>query len=99
MLTFIDLEERVPVAHPLRAIERLADEALADLSATFDLKPKDGDPPTTTDDDPGNPSVDFRGEKRSNKTHWSTTDPDARLMRKGEGKEARLVFMGHALME
>ena len=50
-------------------------------------------------DDPGNPSVDFRGERRRNETHQSNTDPEARLMRKGKGKEARLVFMGHALME
>jgi len=50
-------------------------------------------------DDPGNPTVDFRGERRSNATHASTTDPEARLMRKGKGKEARLVFVGHALME
>jgi transposase len=211
MLAFIDLEERVPTGHPLRTIRRLADEALADLSPTFDqmyaengrpsipperllkasllialysvrserafceeleynllfrwfldmdpiepsfdptvftknrerllkhevgqqlfdevvgrahergllsdehftvdgtlieaaaslksFKPKDGEPPTVTDDDPGNPSVDFRGERRSNKTPQSTTDPDARLMRKGLGKEAKLVFMGHALME
>src|SRR3712207_881522 len=70
-------------------------EAAASLKS---FKPMDGDPPPT-DGDPGNPSVDFHGEKRSNKTHRSTTDPDARLMRKGKGKEARLVFMGHALME
>jgi transposase len=211
MLAFIDLEERVPTGHPLRTIKRLADEALADLSSTFDqmyaengrpsipperllkasllialysvrserafceeleynllfrwfldmdpiepnfdptvftknrerllkhevgqqlfdevvgrahargllsdehftvdgtlieavaslksFKPKEGDPPTATDGDPGNPSVDFRGEKRSNKTHQSTTDPEARLYKKGKGKEAKLVFMGHALME
>jgi transposase len=211
MLAFIDLEERIPLGHPLRTIKRLADEALADLSSTFDgmyakdgrpsipperllkasllialysvrserafceeleynllfrwfldmdplepsfdptvftknrerllkhevgqqlfdevvgrahtrgllsdehftvdgtlieaaaslksFKPKDGVHPTATDEDPGNPSVDFHGEKRSNKTHRSTTDPDARLMRKGRGKEARLCFMGHALME
>jgi hypothetical protein len=43
--------------------------------------------------------VDFHGEKRSNETHRSITDPDARLYRKGEGKEARLCYMGHALME
>lgn len=51
------------------------------------------------DDDPGNPSVDFHGEKWSNQTHQSRTDPEARLMRKGKGKEAKLVFMGHALMD
>ena len=42
---------------------------------------------------------DFRKEKRSNETHGSTTDPDARLFRKGNGKESRLCFIGHALME
>src|SRR5436309_9160358 len=47
----------------------------------------------------GNVARDFHGEKRNNETHASTTDPDARLFRKGPGKEARLVFMGHALME
>ena len=41
-------------------------------------------------DDPGNPTVDFHGEKRSNETHSSTTDPDALLARKGKGKEAKL---------
>ncbi len=50
-------------------------------------------------DDPGNPSVDFRGEKRTNATHHSTTDPEARLFRKGTGREARLCFMGHVLMD
>ena len=51
------------------------------------------------DDDPGNRRVDFRGEKLRNETHRSRTDPEARLMRKGKGREARLSFMGHALME
>jgi hypothetical protein len=54
-----------------------------------------GDPP----DDPGSPNVDFHGEKRSNATHASTTDPEAQLYRKGRGKEAKLSFMGHTLME
>src|SRR5687768_3188238 len=70
-------------------------EAAASLKS---FKPKDGAPPTT-DGDPGNPSVDFHGEKRSNKTHRSTTDPEARLFKKGKGKETKLCFMGHALME
>lgn len=210
MLAFIDLEERVPVAHPLRAIKRLADDALAELSPTFDamyhvggrpsipperllkasllialysvrserafcdeldyqllfrwfldmtlmepsfdpttftknrgrllehavgqrlfdevvlqaqeqgllsdehftvdgtlieacaslksFRRREEDPPPPPDDS-GNPSVDFHGERRSNKTHQSTTDPAARLIRKGKGKEAKLAFMGHALME
>ena len=71
-------------------------EATASLKS---FKPRDGEPPRTTDVDPGNPSVDFHGEQRSNATHQSTTDPEARLLRKGKGKEAKLVFMGHALME
>lgn len=61
------------------------------------FRPKDGSGPPT---DPGrNGEHDFRGQKRSNETHASTTDPDARLYRKGRGKEAKLCFMGHALME
>jgi transposase len=46
-----------------------------------------------------NPDVDFRGEKRSNETHASRTDPEALLMRKGPGKETKLCFAGHVLME
>ena len=49
--------------------------------------------------DAGNRWVDFHGEKRSNQTHESTTDPDSRLMRKGRGKEAKLCYGAHALME
>ena len=60
---------------------------------------RDGEPPAQGPDDPGNPSVDFHGDKRTNATHQSTTDPQARLFRKGKGKEAKLVFMAHALME
>jgi len=47
----------------------------------------------------GNPWQDFHGEKRSNETHQSTTDPEARMLRKGAGKEAKLTFAGHAVME
>ena len=48
---------------------------------------------------PGNPDSNFRGEKRSNKTHESTTDPDAKLYRKGSGKPSQLSYIAHALME
>jgi transposase len=211
MLAFVDLEERVPPHHPLRAIKRFADRALAELSPTFDamygaggrpsipperllkasllislysvrserafceelnyqllwrwfldmslmepsfdqstfsknrsrllehvvalqffdavvqqanalgllsdehftvdgtlieaaaslksFRPKDTPPSDEPPDDPGNPTVNFRGEKRSNATHQSTTDPEARLAKKGRGFEAKLAFMGHALME
>src|SRR5713226_7485187 len=60
-----------------------------------DEKPGDRPPP----DDPGNPTVDFHGEKRSNETHESKTDPESRLARKGNGKEAKLAYSQHALME
>jgi transposase len=60
--------------------------------------PKDG-AAKKTDDDPGNPSVDFKGQKRGNQTHQSTTDPQAQLMRKGAGREAKLSYGLHALME
>jgi transposase len=57
--------------------------------------PKDAPPP----DDPGNPTVDFRGEKRSNDTHESSTDPEARLARKSNGTTSKLSFSAHSLME
>jgi transposase len=60
--------------------------------------PKEGEN-KKTDDDPGNPSVDFKGQKRSNATHQSTTDPEARLARKGAGQEAKLCYGLHVLME
>jgi len=50
-------------------------------------------------DDAGNPTVNFHGQRRSNGTHASTTDPDARLARKGYGKEAKLSYAGHVLMD
>ncbi|MFH1679361.1 MAG: IS5 family transposase [Candidatus Eisenbacteria bacterium] len=55
--------------------------------------------PDRSDDDPGNPTVDFHGEKRSNATHASTTDPEARLYKKTKGSEAKLAYLGHLLME
>jgi transposase len=54
---------------------------------------------TAPPDDPGNPTVNFHGEKRSNETHQSTTDPEALLARKGGGKEAKLSYCGNVLME
>jgi len=57
------------------------------------------DRPSPPPDDPGNPSVNFRGEKRANDTHESKTDPQAKLWRKARGHEAKLCYMGHALME
>lgn len=210
MLGFIDLETRVPRAHPLRTIKRLADAALRELSPTFDAMYAKGGRPSipperllkasllmalysvrserafceeldyhllfrwfldmeladpsfdasafsknrgrllrhavaqrffdavlaqpeasallsdehfTVDgtlieaaaslksfrpkddrrrgppDDPGNPSVDFHGQRRRNGTHQSTTDPEARLAKRGVGREAKLAFAANALME
>ena len=62
------------------------------------FRPKDEDPPRPPND-PKNPTVNFRGERRKNDTHASTTDPDARMYRKSAGHPARLVYMGHVLME
>jgi transposase len=60
---------------------------------------KDGSGPGPSDTDRGNPTIDFHGEKRSNETHASTTDADARLARKGNGKESKLCYGAHVLME
>jgi transposase len=62
---------------------------------SFKPKGTSGDDP----DDPGNPTVDFRGQKRSNATHESTTDPEARLYRKSNGTESKLCYAGHAMMD
>src|SRR5574341_940919 len=62
------------------------------------FKPKDGKK-SKKPSDPGNPSVDFHGEKRKNDTHASTTDPEARLYRKSNGEASKLSFLGHVLME
>jgi transposase len=70
-------------------------EAWASVKS-FQLKDEKGSPPS---EDPGNPTVDFRGEKRSNQTHASKSDPDALLARKGTGKEAKLSYCGNLLVE
>ena len=70
-------------------------EAWASLKSFKKVDGEEAPPP----DDPGNPTVNFHGETRTNATHASTTDPDARLARKGSGKEAKLSYSGHVLME
>jgi transposase len=70
-------------------------EAWASLKSFKKVDDEDVPPP----DDPGNPTVNFHGETRTNATHASTTDPDAKLARKGNGKEATLSYSGHILME
>jgi hypothetical protein len=69
-------------------------EAWASLKS---FSPKDGN--DGPDAEEKNPSIDFHGQKRTNDTHQSTTDPEALLAKKGHGKEAKLCFTGHVLME
>ena len=63
------------------------------------VKPKDGSGEPPAQGGGRNAEADFHGQKRSNDSHASTTDPDARLYRKGKGKETKLCFIGHGLME
>ena len=70
-------------------------EAWASLKSFQPKEGKPGAPP----DDPGNPTINFHGEKRSNETHESKTDPDARLARKAAGREAKLSYSGNLLVE
>src|SRR5258708_7099185 len=70
-------------------------EAWASVKS-FQPKNKKSSPPP---DDPGNPTLDYRGEKRSNETHESKSDPEALLARKGPGKEAKLSYSGNLLVE
>ena len=69
-------------------------EAWASLKSLQRKVKLDSSPP----DDPGNPTVDFHGEKRSNQTHESKSDPEAQLARKGPGKEAKLSYSGNLLV-
>ena len=70
-------------------------EAWASLKS---FQEKEG-PQSDRDDDPGNPTVNFRGEERTNDTHASTTDPESRLYTKSSGQAAKLSYMGHVMME
>lgn len=63
------------------------------------LTRRDEDEKRKDDGDPGNPSVNFHGEKRANDTHVSSTDPDSKIYTKSNGVAAKLNFMGHVLME
>lgn len=72
-------------------------ESLASMKSFLPKDKAKRNPPS--DDDPGNPTVDFHGEKRSNKTHRSVTDPESRLYRKSGGTTAKLCYIGNAVME
>jgi hypothetical protein len=70
-------------------------EAWASQKSSQPKQEKSAPPP----DDPGNPTVNFRGERRSNETHESKTDPDALRARKSQGKESKLSYSGNLLVE
>ncbi len=97
---FFAVVEQARAAHLMSHDHFTVDGTLIEAWASLksfrrkDEKPQDQEPP----DDPGNPTVNFRGEKRSNETHQSTTDKEARLARK-KGKESHLSYSAHALME
>src|SRR6266480_1834366 len=75
------------------------DGTLLEAWASLKSFQRKGAKPPTPPDDPGNTTVDFHGEKRSNQTHASKTDPDAKMARKGKGKEAKLSYNGNLLVE
>ena len=81
-----------PEATELTAAQVLPEPSLKSF------KKKDA-PPAPPPDDPGNPTVSFRGEKRSNETQASTSAPESRLARKSNGTTAKLSFSAHSLME
>ena len=95
---FFDTVVRVAHAANLLSDEHfMVDGTLIEAWASLKIvKPKDG-PPSAGDGSGG--IVDFRGQRRTNDTHESTTDDEAKLMRKGRGKEAKLSYGGHALRE
>ncbi|HZD96062.1 MAG TPA: IS5 family transposase [Candidatus Sulfotelmatobacter sp.] len=86
--------ERGLVSDEHFTVEGTLVEAWASLKS---YQRKEGSPPPP--EDPGNPTVNFHGEKRSNQTHESKTDPEAKLARKGDGKEAKLSYSGNLLVE
>jgi len=95
---FAGVIARARDAHLLSDEHFTVDGTLIEAWASFkSLKRKDGTPPRSGNDGTG--MVDFRGEKRTNASHQSSTDPEAKLMRKGNGQPAKLSFGAQALME
>jgi transposase len=95
---FAGIVEQARQARLLSDEHFTVDGTLIEAWASFrSFKRKDGEPPHPGGDGTG--MVDFRGEKRTNATHESSTDPEAKLMRKGNGQPAKLSYGAHALME
>lgn len=99
-LFFEGVVQQAKTARLLSAEHFTVDGTLIEAWASVkSFRPKSERPEDRPPDDPRNPTVNFRGERRSNATHASITDSDALLARKGTGKEAKLAFAGHVLME
>jgi hypothetical protein len=92
------------VVEEARVLDLMSDEhftvdgTLPEACAGLKSFKRIGDENTHGSDEPGNPTVNFHGEKRSHQTHESNTDPDSMLPRKGAAKEAKLSYSGHVLM-
>jgi IS5 family transposase len=96
---FLHVKAQAETAGLLSAEHFTVDGTLLEAYASLkSFQPKDA-PPPPSDDDPGNPTINFRGQRRSNLTHQSTTDPDSRLFRKGDGQPSRLAYSATVLME
>lgn len=96
---FAEVREAAAAAGLLSSEHFTVDGTLLEAYASLkSFQPKEG-PSNPSDDDPSNPSVNFRGQRRSNQTHQSTTDPDSRLFRKADGQPSRLAYNGSVLME
>lgn len=91
-----EAEKRALVSQEHFTVDGTLVDAWASLKS-FQRKGKDKKSPPS--DDPGNPSVNFRGERRKNDTHESTTDPESKLYTKAAGQTAKLSYMGHVVME
>ena len=103
MLTTLSTEDLIPVDHPIRKIRVVVDAVLAEMdrlkawASHKSFKPNDGPPSPPP---PGrNTETDFHGEKRSNATHTSTTDPESRLARKSSAAPAKLSYAARLLIE
>ncbi len=94
-LVMAQAEDRGLVSNEHFTVDGTLIEAWASHKSFRKKDDKTGTPP----DNNGNPGADFHGQKRTNETHESRTDAEARLYRKGRGKEAKLCYMGHVLME
>jgi transposase len=96
-----EIVERAKAARLMSDEHFTVDGTLIEAWASIkSFRPKDEDPEKRRPpDDPGNPTVNFHGEKRSNETHQSTTDPESKLYRKSKNHEAKLSYCGNVLME